>query len=221
MKPIRIALADKYTLVRQGTASLLAKEQDFEVTFEAENGADLMEKLRKNKTDIVLLDLTIPTIRGREVYQIVKERHPEIKLILIAGTFLESQVVYLVREGIYAFLSKTSCFSQAAEAIRTVHNGGAFFDNSVTKILADQIIVRQSVWLAEEMLTKQEIKIVAEICSHYTSKEIADHLSLSRKTIEWHRGRIMRKLGVRNVTGLMEFAIRTGIVLIAPQFTTE
>lgn len=209
---ISIAIADDHGFVRQALITLLKRKVGIKILFEASTGYELLEKLLEAKPDIIILDLEMPVMRGKEAFEHIKKYYPDIKVIIFSAFYDEATILDAVKIGVHSFLPKGHKIDKIIEAIYAVHKQGTFFNEEVSAILAKQI---QKVEEPQEtLLTKTEVAIIKLICQHKASKEIADELKLAKKTIDWYRDRMFKKTNSRNVTELLEYAIRNKIVKI-------
>lgn len=213
---IYIGIAEDHELVRQGLVALLKEEESIKVLFDVGDGPSLLERLKSAKPDIVLLDVEMPFMTGQELFGKIKQSHPTIKIIIISAFFHESAILEYIRKGANSFLPKNSSIEKVVEAIHTVYEQGAYYDNKVSIILAKEVAgagINPS--SHEHELSDKEISIIRLICQNKSSKEIADQLNLSKKTIDWHRAKIMRKTHSKNITGLIRYAVNNGLTSLS------
>lgn len=202
---LHIGIAEDHDLVRQGFVALLNRYAAISVLFDVGNGLQLLEALKTHKPGIILLDLDMPVLSGREAFDKIKQKYPRLKIIIISAFFQEAFIVEYVKKGVNAFLSKDSKIDKVVEALQAVHEQGFFFDDRVSVILAKEVASPTGntgkVALPANDFTERELSIIQLICRHKTSKEIAGLLSLSKKTIDWHRTNIMRKTNAKKPVG--------------------
>lgn len=217
-KVINIGLADDHTLIRQGMINLLKDYPDINTIFDVGNGIELLEALKTKKPDIVLLDIEMPIMSGDEVFEKIKTKYPAIKVIIVSSHFKDSYVIEFIRNGVSAFLSKNSTTDKIVSAIRSVYETGHYYDSTVATIMA-RAISNAIEGDAEKSrpdleLTYREIQVIRHICLNKTTAEIAKSLSLSIRTVEWHRSQIWKRTGCKNPTELTSFAIQNNLISI-------
>ncbi len=213
---IYIGIAEDHDMVRQGLVALLKEEDGIKVLFDVSDGPQLLDRLKSAKPDIVLLDIEMPFMTGAELFGKLKQGYPNIKIIIISAFSHESAILEYIRKGANSFLPKNSSIEKVVEAIKTVYEQGAYYDNKVSIILAKEIAGSGSNNIPQDQeLSDKEISIIKLICQNKSSKEIADQLNLSKKTIDWHRAKIMRKTHSTNITGLIRYAVNNGLASLS------
>ena len=215
-KTIRVLLAEDHTIVREGLKALLTATEDLEVVGEVENGRDAVDAVERLKPDVVVMDLNMPKLNGVDATREIREKPDAPRVLILSMYDGEEYVRPAIRAGASGYLLKGSGLTDLVKAIREVAGGNAFFSPAVAKILlADS---RGETGDKDEEvdpadgLTRREREVLTLVGEGKSSPEIAKILNLSVKTIEGHRGRIMAKLGVHNVAGLVRQAIRIGLV---------
>lgn len=210
--PIRVLLADDHTIVRQGLAALLAGHAGIEIVGEAEDGREAVAAALRLKPHVVVMDLSMPGLNGVDATRQIRRDAPETYVVILSMHGGEEHVRPAIRAGAGGYLVKGSGLSDLVAAIRAVAAGEAFLSPAVTKIL-----VRDAQGGDEEghpagPLTGREREILQLVGEGQSSPDIARLLHLSVKTVEGHRSRIMAKLDIHDVAGLVRYAIRMGIV---------
>ena len=212
-RPIRVLVAEDHTIVRQGIVALLGSCGDVEVVGEAEDGRAAVRLAAKLTPDVLVMDLAMPALNGVDATRLVRKETPATRVVVLSMHGGEEHVRPAIRAGAAGFLLKGSGLSDLVAAIRAVAAGDAFFSPSVAKILlrdAKQEPGATSSGAGAE-LTGREREVVQLVAEGRSSPEIAALLHLSPKTVENHRARIMAKLDVRDVAGLVRYAIRVGL----------
>ena len=213
---IRIELADEHEITRKGLRSLLEKETDLEVVGEANDGQLALDLVKSLKPEIVITDITMPKINGIEATRAITSEYPDTKVIALSIHSEWLFVSEMLSAGASAYLLKESSFQELVNAIRTVQKGGMYLCpklmKTVIKDYADQVLNSNTSRLPK--LTKREREILRLLTDGYSTKEIAHMLRLSVKTVHTHRQKIMDKLNIDNVVGLVKFAIRCGITTL-------
>ncbi len=216
MKPIRALLADDHTLVRAGIRGLLQGLPGVEVVGEAEDGHEALRLAEALRPDVVLLDIGMPGLNGLEVAGRLAALDPSIRVLILSMHTSEEYVLRALRAGCAGYLLKRSAVSELEVAVRAVARGETYLSPAVSKQVVDDYVGRTG-GAADpiDALTPRQREILQLVAEGNTSKEIAERLGLSFKTVEAHRAQIMERLGVRDLAGLVRFAVRVG--LVAPE----
>ena len=213
---IRIILADDHEITREGLRSLLEKENDLCVIAEAGDGRATLDLVDQLKPDVVVMDITMPKLNGIDATRAIALSHPSIKVVALSVHSDRLFVSEMLSAGASAYLLKESSFKELTRAIRLVMKGGTYLCprviDTVVKDYADQVLKKDS--LALPTLTNREREILQLLAEGNSAKEIAHSLNLSVKTVHTHRQRIMEKLEIDNVAGLVKFAIRHGMTTL-------
>ena len=211
MKPIRIVLADDHPLIREGFRSLLLRNAGFEISGEASNGRELLEIVEKTHPEIVLTDISMPQLTGIEVMEKVLHAHPEIKFIMLTMHEEREYVVRCLAAGAKGYLLKSVDITELANAIKTVYGGGKYFSPAIATILAESIsnpIVEGET--AE--ITPREKEVLLLVSQGHSTKQIADKLNISIRTVESHRINLLKKLNVGNSAELVKKSIEKKLI---------
>jgi DNA-binding NarL/FixJ family response regulator len=212
-KPIRILLADDHTLVRAGLRGLLQGIEGVEVVGEAEDGHEVLRKAAELGPDVVLLDIGMPGLNGLEAALQLIKADPAVRVLILSMHTAEEYVVRALRAGCAGYLLKRSAVSELEVAVRAVARGETYLSPRVSKQVVDDYVSRtRTASDPLETLTPRQREILQLVAEGNTSKEIAEQLQLSFKTVEAHRAQIMERLGLQDVTGLVRFAVRVGLV---------
>ena len=216
MKPIKIAIAEDHQLVRQGIISLLTDEDDLEVVIEAENGAILLDQLKLEKTDIVLLDLEMPVLNGQDALKFITDRYPDIRVIIVSMFYADEFISECIMAGARGFLPKNCDIEKVIEAIHAVNQQGYYFDDKISHSLLSKLTIEKNIapTFSKEELSQREIEIIQLVCDGLTNKIIAKQLCISVRTVEGHRSAISEKTNAKNIAGLVIYAIKNGIYSI-------
>lgn len=219
MKKIKIVIADDHTIFRQGLRMLLAQEDDMEVVGEAADGIEALELAKKCNPDIILLDIAMPNMDGVKVAGKIKKSLPQIKIIVLTSYSDDQFLFEFLKLGVSGFVLKDSASQELIYSIRKSHEGMVFFDPSVSKKVMEkftQVSGGKSDFVNYGKLSNREkevLRLVAEGCA---TKEVAEKLYISPKTVENHRANIMKKLNIRDRTGLTKYALRLGLIDLSP-----
>lgn len=213
-KPIRIVLADDHQLVRTGLSLIINKQDDMQVVGEAGNGAQLLDVVKELKPDVVLLDMEMPVMGGKDALKHIKTDFPETRVIILTIYEHDSFIVDTMEAGASGYLLKDAQQEEVLLAIRTVMSEQRYFNTKVSEALLRNVGGKTSVASADgqESLNEKEIKVLRLICDEKTTAEIADELFLSPKTIEGYRKSLLEKTGCRNAVGLAIYAAKNGLL---------
>lgn len=206
-KKIDICIVDDHAIVRVGISRLLKLSPRIGKIIEVGDGIQLFELLKTQIPDVILLDLQMPGMSGREICQILVKKFPKIKILILSMNDGLEMVDFMIQRGAHGFISKNSSADDLAESIVAVVDKGFYYNDLVYKALQQsRNLTPQKNPLS--LLSTREIEIIQLICEELTMKEIAKKLSISEKTVQNHRFNIMEKLGVHNTAGIVKFAIR-------------
>lgn len=208
---IDVCIVDDHAMVRLGVVRLLRLSSRIGTIYEAGDGLQLLELLKDKTPDVILLDLQMPGMSGKEVCQVLVKDFPAIKIIILTMNDGLEMVEYLIQQGAHGFISKSSSTDDLEQGIIAVVEMGFYYNDLVYKALQKSRASRDQE-NALCALSNREIEIIRLICDELTMKEIAEKLSISEKTVQNHRFNIMEKLGVHNTAGIVKYAIRNLIV---------
>ncbi len=209
-----ISVVDDQHLFRQGLISLLKEYDDLEVISEASNGKEILEKMKLNQPDVMLLDLEMPVMDGIETTIAVRNRYPKVKIIILSMHTDDEFISHLLGKGANGFLPKDKDIEVVVDAIHSVLDKGYYFDESVSKAMLKGLVKTKKTIpsFTAHYLSAREIAVVKLICKECSNKEIADKLSLSSRTIETHRETILLKTGAKNTAGIVLYAVKHNLL---------
>ena len=212
-KQIRVLLADDHTLVRAGLRGLLQRVAGVEVVGEAEDGHEALRQFADLHPDVVLLDIGMPGLNGLDAAAQLIHLDPRARILILSMHSAEEYVVRALRAGCAGYLLKRSAVTELEIAVRAVARGDTYLSPKVSKQVVDEYVVRTG-GSADPLdaLTPRQREILQLVAEGNTSKEIAERLQLSLKTVEAHRAQIMERLHIDDVTGLVRFAVRVGLI---------
>jgi DNA-binding NarL/FixJ family response regulator len=214
IKAIRVLLADDHTLVRAGLRGLLEGIQGVEVVGEAGDGQEALRLSDELHPDVVLLDVGMPGLNGLDAASRILSHDATIRVLILSMHTSEEYVLRALRAGCAGYLLKRSAVSELEVAVRAVARGETYLSPAVSKQVVDDYVGRTGGSADPlEALTPRQREILQLVAEGHTSKEIAERLGLSFKTVEAHRAQIMERLGLEDVTGLVRFAVRVGLVI--------
>ena len=209
----RILIADDHQMFIDGIKSLLSSNKQFSVIAEAHNGQEVLNILSKEKVDIVLLDMNMPVLDGMQALKMIKEKFPLVKVIMLTMFSTRDYIEKLLKAGANGYILKNTGKEELTLGIETVMQGGSFFSKEVTERIMEGLQGKkynhQNNGLIE--LTDREKEVLTLIVKEMTTQEIADKLFISTNTVETHRKNLISKLNVRNIAGLVKYAIQNGL----------
>ena len=205
METIRIAIIDDHDLFREGLILVLSQIVGFEVVFNTSDGNCFVEALAGTAIDVALVDIEMPALSGALTIQRALQVKPELKVIALTMFSDTGHYTQMIQAGARGFILKKANKYELEQAILAVHRGGTCFSQEILQKLAFRYTGKAA---GEEELTTREVEIMVLICQGLTSQEISERLHISAKTVETHRSNIFLKAGVRNVAGLIAWAVR-------------
>ena len=214
-KKYTILLADDHSILRAGLCSILNSKADFDVVAEVDNGMDAIKTALAIKPDLLLTDLSMPKKNGTEAISEIKKRLPDIKCLVLTMHTSEEHIRTALNAGADGYVLKDDSHEELLTAIKTVLSGKTYLSPSIcgnvvsgylNSTTADKPV---SAW---ELLTRREKEIIKLIAEGNRSKDIAEQLSISIKTVEKHRSNLMKKLDLHSVSSLTNYAMKNGLV---------
>lgn len=210
MEKIRLLLADDHPLIRAGFKSLLGKNENFEIIGEAENGKELIDMTAKLMPDIVLVDINMPHITGLEAIAQLIKSYPQIKYIVLTMHEEHEYIMNALKIGVSGFILKNVERSELEKAILIVYRGGRYFSAIVTNIMVDSLHRKESATLEE--ISPREKEVLELVAKGKSTKQIADQLSISTRTVESHRINMLKKMKVSNSAELIKKSLELRII---------
>lgn len=211
MAKITVLIVDDHTLIRETWSFLLGRNENFEVIAEVGDGQRAIDIARDKRPNIVLLDINMTPLNGFDVLKMVRKQSPGSKVIAVS---MHSQPAYakkMLRMGAKGYITKNSPRQEMLDAIMDVYNGNTYICQEVKNILSDQMLNEEDTAAGLNQLSEREIEVINQIRDGLSSKEIADRLAISIKTVEVHRHNILKKLKVKNTASLINFINSTGL----------
>ena len=207
---IRVAIVDDHAIVRAGLRQFLSEQVDLRVTGEAGNGREAMELVRAGDVDVVLMDLSMPDKSGVEALASIKAREPDLPVLILSGFPEAHYATTLLRQGASGYLNKECEPEEIVTAIRTVHRGRKYITAGVAVMLADGLTNDQEA--LHEQLSQRELQVFLRLAAGETVGQMANHMSLSVKTISTYRSRVMEKLKLASNSDLTYYALKHGLI---------
>jgi DNA-binding NarL/FixJ family response regulator len=208
----RILLADDHNVVRGGLRLVLDSEPDLEVVAEASDGAEAVNRALEKEVDLAILDVAMPRLTGLQAARELSKRKPDMKTLILSMHDNERYFFEALRAGASGYVLKTAADRDLVEACRATMRGEPFVYPGAVKALIRDHLERVRGDRTDELLTPRELEIVKLVAEGYSTKEIAEALVISEKTVERHRANILDKLGMRDRVALTRYAIRRGLV---------
>jgi DNA-binding NarL/FixJ family response regulator len=215
MKHIKIAIADDYTIYRDGLKIGLTQDENLEVMLEAADGEDLIRGIETNMPNVIIMDLKMPVMDGMEATKFIKKKYPDIKILVVTMYDDEKFVIHLMEIGANGYLLKNAEAEEIRKAIYSVHETGYYFNNIVSNALLKKLVLKGNIkpsFKEGVELTEREQDVLKLICAEKTANEMGKQLFLSPRSVEGIRQRLIDKVGVRNTAGLVMFAVKNGII---------
>jgi DNA-binding NarL/FixJ family response regulator len=212
---IKIILADDHRIFRKGLKSLLSEKANIEVVAEADDGDEALEKTRKYKPEIIIMDIGMPKMDGIEATRQIREGFPDTEVLILSMHAKKAYIDRVLKAGAKGYVLKDSDEENLIAAINTVHNGGYYLDSPIAdQVLSDYFRGKSKRVLKEQSdpLSEREKEVLRLLAEGHSNQEVADILCISRKTVENHRANIVRKTGVQGQVGLTKYAARIGLI---------
>ena len=210
MAKISIMIVDDHTLIRETWSFLLGRDENFDVIAEVGDGEQAVEIAKQKRPNIVLLDINMVPLNGFDILKLIRKFSPGSKVIAVS---MHSQPAYakkMLRLGARGYVTKNSPRQEMIDAINDVNYGNIYICQEVKNILSDQMLGEDE-GAGLNLLSEREIEVINQIKDGLSSKEIADKLGISIKTVEVHRHNILKKLKVKNTASLINYINSTGL----------
>lgn len=212
---IRVAIADDHPLYRAGVKAFLSNRKDILMVAEAENGRQLLSVLRNIQPDVVLLDLNMPVMDGPATLCEIKKLYSGIKVIILSMYNDHSKISQMMEIGANSYVTKESGPEVVYEAIRAVYEQDFFFDERINKAMLTGLRTRRAAEvpiMPTVQLSEKEIAILRLMCEEKSTKDIAEIVNLSPRTVESIRDKLKTKTGTQSIAGLIMYAVKAGLV---------
>ncbi len=208
---VRVFLADDHTIVRDGLKYLLEADGGIRIVGEAGNGRDAVRAVRKLRPDVVIMDVVMADLNGIEATEQICREFPETKVIILSMQSSSESILRALRAGARGYLFKESAGRELIQAVHAVRAGHRYLSAKVSDQVVGACLRDEGFRDPLSVLSNREREVLQLVAEGRTSAEIADRLFLSAKTVETYRSRLMRKLGIRDIPGLIKFAIQQGL----------
>jgi len=208
--PITVFVADDHAIVREGLANLLGARPDIQVVGTAADGRDTVRQVEKLKPEVVVMDIAMPRMNGIEAAREIRSRVPAARVVILSMHSSAEHVFHALEAGACAYLLKESAANEIVDAVRAAHAGRRYLSPKVAEVMADNI-GRSSAASPLQSLSGRERQVLQLVAEGRSSAQIAEMLHLSPKSVDTYRSRLMQKLHIGDVAGLVKFAIQHGL----------
>ena len=208
---IRILIADDHAVVAEGLKHLIEAQQDLQVVAIVGDGREAVRIAKESQPHVVLMDLSMPELNGADATRAIVENDPKCRVIVLSMYAEREYVRRALKSGAAGYVVKRSAAKEVVDAIRAVHAGQRYLSPRVADAVIEDYAADEKADLLER-LSAREREVLQLLAEGRTGAEIAARLSLSQKTVETYRARLVEKLGIRDVAGLVKFAIQRGLV---------
>jgi DNA-binding NarL/FixJ family response regulator len=212
---IRVLVADDHAIVREGLGIMLGNQPDMEVVGLATNGREAIRMVDQYQPDVAVMDISMPELNGIEAIQQMLPGHPRMKVIVLSIHETKPYVYRALKAGAKGYLIKETAGLEVVDAVREVYRGERYLSQRIADLLTDisfRSLENSGETSPLEQLSPREREILQLVAEGKTSQEIAERLSISSKTVDTYRSRLMRKIGVEDMAGLIKFAIQHGVI---------
>ncbi|HTM62647.1 MAG TPA: response regulator transcription factor [Burkholderiales bacterium] len=208
---IKILIADDHAVVAEGLKHLVEAQPDLQVVATVGDGREAVRVAKETEPDVVLMDLSMPELNGADATRAIIDARPECRVIVLSMYVEREYVRRALKAGATGYVVKRSAAKELVEAIRAVQNGQRYLSPRVADVVIDDYAGDGKGDLLEKLSTRER-EVLQLLAEGRTGSEIAQRLALSQKTVETYRARLVEKLGIRDVAGLVKFAIQRGLV---------
>jgi DNA-binding NarL/FixJ family response regulator len=212
---INVAITDDHVLFRQWVKTSKGMKKEIKIMFEADNGMQLLNTLKHMQPDVILLDVSMPIMDGIATLPEVKKLYPHIKVIMLTMHDESTMIAKLMELGANSYLTKNSDSELIYEAIKTCHEQEYFFNALTNRALIDELKMKrqgEGAYAQDAKLNDKEITVLKLMCEEKSTKEIADIVDLSPRTVEAIRDKLKSKIGARSTAGLILYAVKHNII---------
>jgi DNA-binding NarL/FixJ family response regulator len=208
---IRVLIADDHGVVAEGLRYVVQAQPDMEVIACVQDSREAVRLALESRPDVVLIDQAMPLLNGAEATHLIRERCPEIRVIVLSMYSNRAHVVGALQAGASGYVVKKSAAKEVVDAIRAVHDGRRYLSKEIADVVVEQASRRASSPNPVDLLSSRERQVLQMLAEGLDPAAIAVTLSLSKKSVETYRARLMEKLGIHDLAGLVRFAIQHGI----------
>ena len=209
---IKVLLADDHSIVREGLRRIVEESGDLEVVAEAADGREALKQVAELAPDVAVVDISMPGIDGLEVVSRLKDTHPGLPVLILTMHEEAQYIVRAIEAGAMGYLTKQSAPEQLVTAIRRVYSGQRYITDDATEALALRIARGTRDKTPLDSLSMRELQVLRRLAMGHTNREIAHAYSLSIKTVDTYRARLLKKLDLRNNAELIRFALQNRLI---------
>jgi DNA-binding NarL/FixJ family response regulator len=212
---IRVLVADDHAIVREGLGTMLSNQPDMTVVGLATHGRDAIRMVDEYQPDVAIMDISMPELNGIDAISQMLPRHPSIKVIVLSIHETKPYVYRALKAGARGYLLKETAGLEVVDAVRAVYSGERYLSQRISDLVTDISFHRlegSKEASPLEQLSPREREILQLVAEGKTSQEIGERLSISSKSVDTYRSRLMRKIGVKDLAGLVKFAIQHGVI---------
>ncbi|MEZ4770748.1 MAG: response regulator transcription factor [Caldilineales bacterium] len=214
---IRVYLVDDHAVLRDGLRYLLEAQQDITVVGDTGTGREALVEVQKHKPDVVVMDVAMPDLNGIDATAQILDNNPDIRVIILSMQGTAEHVFRALQAGAQGYLLKESAGRVLVDAVRSVHSGGRYLSTGITETLVEDYLHQRTAAPERsplERLSRREREVLQLVVEGRSSAEIGEMLSLSPRTVDTYRSRLMQKLEIGDMPSLVKFAIQHGIIAL-------
>jgi len=209
---IKVLLADDHSIVRAGLRRIVEESGDMEVIAEAADGREAIQQAHKQLPDVAVIDISMPVLDGLEVISQLRNYYPKLPILILTMHEEGQYVVRAIEAGAMGYITKQSAPEQLVKAIRKVHSGSRFVTDEAAEALALRVAKGAHGQSPLDSLSMRELQVLRRLAMGHTNREIASAYSISIKTVDTYRSRLLKKLNLRNNAELSRFAIQNRLI---------
>jgi len=211
---IRVLIADDHGVVAEGLRSLIEAQADMKVVALVEDGREAVRRTMESSPDVVLMDIAMPVLNGTEATRVIRERRPQTRVIMLSAYTDPVHVYRALQAGAAGYIAKKSVAKEVVDAIRKAHEGRRHLSGQLTESLIDHVAHKAASEEPLQRLSSRERQVLQLLAEGHSIAQIAKALSLSPKSVETYRARLMGKLHIRDLASLVRFAIQQGVTAL-------
>jgi DNA-binding NarL/FixJ family response regulator len=215
MKPYRIIIADDHSLIRQGLKSMILQDRSLQITGEAGNGHELLELLKCESPDMVIIDITMPKLNGIEAVKEIRTSYPAIAILILTMHTGSQYFFQAIAAGAHGYLMKDDSDNELLCAIKTIREGKSYISPQLSPEITDKLMAsfRDQCKVPLVVLSQRETQVLKLVVQGCSSKKIGTMLTLSPRTIDHHRASLLKKFKMRNTVDLVNHVVRNAVIL--------